>query len=91
MTTSASRERLARLGITPRGLSLEEAAAYVGLAPATFLAEVEARVFPPHVGLDASRRRIWDRAALDKAFDKLSGLRQRNPSDPILESIRDAR
>ena len=41
-TKPAARARLAAAGITPRGLSLDEAAAYVSLAPATFLREVAA-------------------------------------------------
>ena len=82
------RERLARAGLAPRGLSLEEASAYVGLSPNTFLAEVEEGTFPPCVSLTCQRR-LWDKAALDKAFDRLSGLRaQREASDPILDSIR---
>ncbi len=91
MTSAAARERLARIGIQPRGLSLEEAAAYVGLSTVAFEGQVAAGVFPRHIGLDKNRRHIWDRAALDRAFDKLSGIRERNRVDPILESIRDAR
>jgi excisionase family DNA binding protein len=80
-----ARERLVRLGIVPRGLSVDEAAAYVGLARAAFNKEVKEGRLPGPVAL-GSRRRVWDRAALDRALD---GNRA-GTGDPIMDAI-DAR
>jgi predicted DNA-binding transcriptional regulator AlpA len=57
----------------PRGLSLEEAAAYVGVSAGTFLAEIKQGIWP--AAERRGRRIIWDRALLDAAYDKRSGLR----------------
>lgn len=47
----------------PRGLSLEEAARYVGVSPETFLRYV--KILPRMVGA----RKVWDRRAIDGWFD----------------------
>jgi hypothetical protein len=62
------------LGVCPRGLSEAQAAAYVGVGTTLFsILVAQGRMPPPkHV----NSRRIWDRYALDVAFDKL-------PSDGI--------
>lgn len=75
-TIAEARGQLAALGIQPRGLELELAAAYVGLSAPSFLAQVEAGRLPP--ATCHGRRRVWDRVALDRAMDRLSGL----PSAP---------
>ena len=54
----------------PRGLQLETAAAYVGLPPGTFSDEVKKGVWP-HPTRHGTYV-IWDRHALDRAFDVLS-------------------
>lgn len=88
-TKPRARAQLAAAGISPRGLSLEEAAAYVDLAPATFQAEVAAGTFPRPIRLGASRRQVWDRAALDRALDRASGLAPETlGDDPIMSRIR---
>lgn len=69
----AVRERLANAGIPPRGLSLEEAAAYVGLSAGAFLRGVEQRIYPRPIS-QPSQRKVWDRRTLDRAMDALSGL-----------------
>lgn len=51
----------------PRGLSREMAAAYVGLSVTTFLDGVRRNEWPAPMAI--GRRRVWDRAALDKVFD----------------------
>lgn len=54
----------------PRGLRRAEAAAYLGISPGTFDTWVEEGVMP-----QAIRRRgivVWDREALDAAFDALA-------------------
>lgn len=57
----------------PRGLSLEEAAAYVGVSPNTFRKEWEDKKLWPDP-IVRGRRKIWDRLALDARFDELSGM-----------------
>jgi hypothetical protein len=59
--------------LPPRGLSVEQASAYVGLSVPSFLAEVKLGRYPGHVP-SATRRQVWDRHALDRAMDLLSGL-----------------
>ena len=51
----------------PRGLSLEQAAAYVGVSPNTFQAEVRAGYWPSPER--RGRRVIWDRGAIDQCWD----------------------
>lgn len=72
-TKLAARARLARAGIAPRGLPLDEAAAYVNLSANAFLAEVAAGTYPGPVSHKASSL-TWDRRALDLALDRLSGI-----------------
>jgi hypothetical protein len=54
-----------------RGLSRVEAAGYIGVGPSTFDKMVLAGEMPrpKHVGA----RRVWDRLALDLAFEALPG------------------
>jgi hypothetical protein len=66
---------LSSLPFWPRLLSREEAARYVGVSPETFDGEVALGLWP------AARRRggkggrlTWDRALLDAAADRDSGL-----------------
>lgn len=54
---------------TPRLLSREQAAAYVGLSPEAFLKEVMAGTFPHPFPLRRTRRRLWDKAELDRILD----------------------
>ena len=65
--------RLAAGGIQPRGLCLEEAAAYVGMSAHTFHQEVTAGTMPAPMNL-RRRHRSWDRLALDRAMDAAQGL-----------------
>lgn len=52
-----------------RGLSCEEAAAYIGVGQTKFLALVEDGKMPKPIRID--RRVIWDMRALDSAFDQM--------------------
>ena len=61
---------LAILGITPRLLKREEAAAYCGVGVATFSAWVRRGIIPGPVS--ATHR--WDRKAIDGALDALGRL-----------------
>lgn len=73
MTSRAAKDAgisaLARTGLEPRGLSREQAAAYLGIGPTLFDDMVaDGRMpLPKEIGA----RRVWDRRALDEAFDQL--------------------
>ena len=56
----------------PRGLSAEQAAAYVGVSAPKFLEDVAAGKWPP--GRQDGRRVIWDKVLLDRYYDRHSGL-----------------
>lgn len=58
--------------LPPRGLEEETAAAYCGLGVGTFRAEVKAGRLPSPVRFRG--RIVWDRVALDRAWDSLSSL-----------------
>jgi predicted DNA-binding transcriptional regulator AlpA len=77
---------LAKLGLTPRMLNLELAAAYLGLSATTFLMAVAAGYYPP--ALQIGRRKQWDRKALDVAVDCRSGLTASSPLCEIDEMTR---
>jgi predicted DNA-binding transcriptional regulator AlpA len=64
--------QLVELGITPRVLDLDLAAAYVGRSAAAFLKAVADKRFPEPLQ-DGTRRR-WDKKLLDAAVDRRSGL-----------------
>ena len=57
--------------LPPRGLSRQQAAAYIGVGPSTFDKLVIEGVMPGPV--EFGRRRVWDRLAIDAAFGALSG------------------
>lgn len=85
LSKAAARELLVSAGITPRGIKLEEAAAYVGLSPSAFEDAVKAGRFPQPLRFGGSdrkaARKVWDKAALDDAMDVLSGrVAKRTPS-----------
>jgi predicted DNA-binding transcriptional regulator AlpA len=56
----------------PRGLSVEMAAAYVGLSPTTIQAERRAGRFPPPIHLTVGRL-VWLRDDLDRWLDEKAG------------------
>lgn len=58
----------------PRLLPRDQAAAYSGLSPNAFDAEVAAGTFPGPYPLQVTRRSLWDRKALDAAMDRAAGL-----------------
>lgn len=92
------RAKLARLGITPRGMALDEAAGYCDMSEKAFLAEVAAGRLPGPLPFGCERR-IWDRHALDAALDKMAALAQAEDSggaqseeaaDPYMAAINNA-
>ncbi len=71
---------MAQLPLQKRGLSIEEAAGYVGLSVALFEKQVKAGILPARWPLEGTRM-LFDRVALDKALDRLSGLKPAGPPD----------
>lgn len=55
-----------------RGLSRTEAAELIGLSPTTFDRLIQAGKMPPPTHVFG--RRVWNRVAIERAFDQLSGL-----------------
>ena len=66
----ATHTALADLGIAPRLLTREQAAAYLSVSPNTFDEMVKDSRMPRPKFL-SSRRRAWDVRALDAAIDRL--------------------
>lgn len=64
---------LSHLPDWPRWMSDDVAAAYVGVSTTRFLEEVEAGTWPKPTKR-ASRVVRWDRALLDRASDRESGI-----------------
>jgi predicted DNA-binding transcriptional regulator AlpA len=60
--------------LPPRGLSREQAAAYVGVSTGTFDALIKEKVMPEPKRLRG--RVVWDRQQLDVAFSALPDGRQ---------------
>lgn len=58
--------------LPPRGLNREMAAAYVGIGSSKFDELVKDGRMPQAIAIDG--RRVWDRLALDRAFDRLGGV-----------------
>jgi hypothetical protein len=66
----ATHPALADLGIAPRLLTREQAAAYCGVGLTTFTGWVRRGIVPGPV----HRTHRWDRMAIDAALDVLSGI-----------------
>jgi len=66
----------------PRLLPEAEAAEYVGVSVTQFRSEVEQGIWPKPVERGC-RRNTYDRAALDKAVDRLSGSHEPDEEDLI--------
>lgn len=84
-TPSPARHRGAALpaNLPPRGLNRLAAAAYIGVSATKFDDMVKDGRMPAPKVVDA--RRVWDRRALDAAFDALpgDGCDAPNPWDAI--------
>lgn len=63
--------------ITPRGLSRTQAARYIGIGTTLFDDMVRDGRMPQPVRINS--RTLWDRYALDAAFDALSDRIERDP------------
>ena len=69
--------------LAPRGLRREEAAAYVGLSPATFDRMVAAGTMPQPKVMRPTSVETWDRVALDVAYNKLPDTLGQAESDGV--------
>ena len=67
--------------VTPRGLQREVAARYVGISPTKFDEMVADGRMPGPKLID--RRKVWDRLALDEAFDALPSTEEENEWDRL--------
>jgi hypothetical protein len=65
--------------LAPRGLSREQAAAYVGISPSLFDVLVKDRRMPGPTRLNS--RAVWDRLKLDVAFEALGEAEEVGPDD----------
>jgi predicted DNA-binding transcriptional regulator AlpA len=69
-TMKRGSESLLPLSLPPRGLSREQAAAYVGVSPSLFDMLIKDGRMPAPKRINS--RVIWDRLKLDAAFDALA-------------------
>jgi hypothetical protein len=67
--------------LTPRGLSRVQAAAYVGVSPSLFYIMVKDGRMPGPKLINS--RTVWDRFALDRAFEALPDRDSGNPWDEV--------
>jgi len=58
------------LAVWPRGLSVSEAAQYLGISRSTFTKLVERKQMPKGKRISEGRL-VWDRAELDHVFDHI--------------------
>lgn len=68
-TKASATHALLRTGLTPRGLSREQAAAYIGVSPTMFDTMVADGWMPKAKAI--GRRVVWDVRGLDDAFNLL--------------------
>jgi excisionase family DNA binding protein len=66
---AVARRDVLPLSLPPRGLSRVEAARYVGISPTTFDELIKEGLMPGPKRLRG--RTVWDRKALDEAFESL--------------------
>lgn len=71
--------KLTPIPCAPRGLKREEAARYVGISASKFDEMVKDGRMPIPKEIDACR--VWDRLALDAAFEALPDREAANPWD----------
>ena len=76
---AATLSELEALPNWPRLLSREQAAAYLGIAPAALDAGVADGTWPAPIPY--GRRLLWDRRRLDEAVDTLSGYAIQSAND----------
>lgn len=82
-TKADATAELVKLGLRPRLLDADLAAAYLGLSTGAFLKGVSEGAYPEPI--ESGKRRLWDVRALDAAIDRKSALA--TGSDPIADPI----
>lgn len=70
------------LGYPPRGMRLERAAAYLDMSTNSFLRLVEDELLPP--GVTIKGMVVWDRLALDAAFENFKSGEAQNSMHKLL-------
>ena len=78
MTTLRERPDVLPRSLPPRGLSCDEAAAYIGVSRTMFLVMVGDGRMPKPKRINA--RTVWDRGLVDIAFDDIP---DENPKDHV--------
>jgi len=68
-----------KVDVEPRGLSMAQSAAYVGVSPSLFDEMVQDGRMPPPKRFNG--RTVWDRKQLDEAFDASPSEHRNNPWD----------
>jgi predicted DNA-binding transcriptional regulator AlpA len=76
---------LVKLGLRPRLVELEIAAAYVGLSASAFEKGVREGLYPKPIR--DGRKPRWDLRALDQVIDRRSGLAPSSPGDESPEAM----
>jgi len=72
----------------PRMLSREQAAAYLGVSPTLFDAEVAKGLWAQPIRRGAKGGRVtWDRAALDRALDAMGAAEAQDSPGPKLGEL----
>jgi hypothetical protein len=66
----------------PRGLSRTQAASYIGISPGTFDKMIRDGLMPGPKAIYG--RRVWDKLALDDAFDVLDGGHRRDDAGQVI-------
>lgn len=84
MSKAVAANSLANAGLSPRGLSREQAAAYLGISASTFDALVADGRMPKPKRIND--RKVWDIRALDSAFERLPDT---DAPKPDLETVGD--
>jgi hypothetical protein len=84
-TKSDATAELVKLGLPPRLVDAELAAAYCGLSVGAFIKSVDEGRYPQ--ALADGKRRLWDIRALDAAVDRRSGLASSSRFDESPEAI----
>jgi predicted DNA-binding transcriptional regulator AlpA len=69
------------ISLPPRGVSREEAAAYIGISPSLFDELLKDGRMPAPKRIN--RRTVWDRRKVDEAFDALPDDGGGNPWDEL--------
>lgn len=76
---TSARSSALPVSLPPRGLSRQEAAAYIGVSASLFDEMIKDGRMPPPKRINS--RTVWDRRRLDEAFEALPDKCDSNPWD----------